>query len=91
CLWVGPDGFHCDDFFRGYQLSAHIREAHGVQGSDKDYVTCKWRSCNRKLNKEHLLRHMESHLGIAYSCDTCRSAFSRRATLNRHKKTCFRP
>ncbi|KAG2741908.1 hypothetical protein P692DRAFT_20851013 [Suillus brevipes Sb2] len=86
-MWSGPYGLHCNDLIRGYQLSAHIREVHGVHGSDKTRVTCHWHSCNMEFNMESLSRHIaEVHLCITYPCDTCGSAFWRRDTLNRHMK-----
>lgn len=85
CMWSEPNGLHCDDFFYGYQLSAHIREVHGVQGSDIKRVPCLWHGCNREMIIQHLPRHMtEIHLGVAYSCNICGAMFSRRNTLHKH-------
>ncbi|KAG2031233.1 hypothetical protein BDR03DRAFT_972936 [Suillus americanus] len=89
CMWVCPTGLHCNALIRGYNLSTHLREAHGLHGSDKSRCWCLWNSCNREFNKESVVRHVEEiHLGIGYSCNQCGAAFSRRDTLNRHSRAC---
>ncbi|KAG2348133.1 hypothetical protein BDR05DRAFT_957782 [Suillus weaverae] len=88
CWWDGEYGLYCDVLFVGSKLSAHLREAHGIHGSDKSLVCCRWRSCNRQFNKESLARHVEEvHMEIVYKCG-CGSAYSRKDTLNRHQKNC---
>ncbi|KAG2369025.1 hypothetical protein BDR07DRAFT_846536 [Suillus spraguei] len=89
CFWVCEhNGLHCNDLIRGHGVSAHLREVHGIHGPDKARVVCRWEHCGRELNKESLARHFEElHLGIAYWCE-CGVPFSRKDTLNRHKKTC---
>lgn len=88
CMWGSSHGgLHCNDLFCGYNLSAHIREAHGIRGSDKSRVICMWDSCNVELSKESLSRHVEEkHLRIVYSCSECAGTYSRRDRLNRHRK-----
>ncbi|OAX30802.1 hypothetical protein K503DRAFT_788231 [Rhizopogon vinicolor AM-OR11-026] len=90
CWWDGQYGLHCNDLFHGNDLSAHLRDAHGIRGADKSFVCCQWDQCNSVMKKESLVRHVEErHLGIAYRCDTCgKKSYSRKDTLNRHKKTC---
>ncbi|KAG2075414.1 hypothetical protein BDR04DRAFT_1150225 [Suillus decipiens] len=86
CLWDVAQGLHCDALIHGNELSTHLREAHGIHGPDNRRVFCLWESCNREFNKESLARHVEEiHLRIAYKCD-CGRIFSRRDTLNRHKR-----
>ncbi|OJA19530.1 hypothetical protein AZE42_06608 [Rhizopogon vesiculosus] len=93
CWWDGEYGLHCNDLFRGNDLSAHLRDVHGIRGADKSPVCCRWNRCNLAMKKESIVRHVEErHLGIAHPCDTCgKKSFSRQDTLNRHKKTCSGP
>ncbi|KAG2145309.1 uncharacterized protein EDB93DRAFT_513224 [Suillus bovinus] len=85
CLWDCSQGLHCNDLIRSYDVSAHLREVHGIHGPDKSPVTCRWQSCNRGLEKETLARHIEEiHVGIVYRCQ-CGDTFSRKDTLNKHK------
>ncbi|KAG2749958.1 hypothetical protein P692DRAFT_20730885 [Suillus brevipes Sb2] len=87
CYWVCANGLRCNALIRGYNLSTHLREVHGVHGSDKSRVPCCWMSCNMELNKESLTRHIEEvHLMIAHQCVSCGATFSRRDTLSRHNK-----
>ncbi|KAG1857882.1 hypothetical protein C8R48DRAFT_269827 [Suillus tomentosus] len=88
CFWHWPQcqDLHCNDFFYGYNLSRHLQEKHGIHGSDKDHVFCLWNSCYLELNKESLTRHVEEkHLKIVHPCG-CGKEFSRRDTLNRHRR-----
>ncbi|KIK41285.1 hypothetical protein CY34DRAFT_29177, partial [Suillus luteus UH-Slu-Lm8-n1] len=86
CLWVGADGLHCDDLIRCYDLDTHLRQVHGVHGSDKDRMLCRWRSCNKELNKENFVRHIEEiHMGIVHTCTACGATFSRKDTLIKHR------
>ncbi|KAG1845321.1 hypothetical protein DFJ58DRAFT_801199 [Suillus subalutaceus] len=88
CMWDVGHGLHCNALIRGHKLSAHLREAHGIRGSDKDRFWCLWNSCNREFNKESLSRHVEEvHMVISYGCG-CGKTYSRRDTLNRHARTC---
>ncbi|KAG1781232.1 kinase-like domain-containing protein [Suillus placidus] len=88
CKWDGPDGLPCRDLIFGHQISYHLREVHGIRGSDKSPVWCMWAGCNKQLNRESLSKHVEEiHLGIVYSCD-CGNAYSRTDILERHRKTC---
>jgi len=88
CMWSIANGLHCNGLIRGHNISSHLREAHGIHGSNKSRVRCTWNDCNREFNKESLSRHVEQvHLGIVYSCD-CGATFSRRVTLNNHRKNC---
>ncbi|KAG2352260.1 hypothetical protein BDR07DRAFT_1389317 [Suillus spraguei] len=88
CFWDCGQGLHCNALICGYDLSKHLREVHGIHGSDKTRVYCLWNSCNKDVNKECLTRHVEEiHMRIVYMCE-CHSTFSRKDTLNNHKKTC---
>ncbi|KAG2035837.1 hypothetical protein BDR03DRAFT_961694 [Suillus americanus] len=88
CMWDCGHGLHCCAIIRGHSLSDHLREAHGIYGSDKTRFWCLWNSCNRESNKDSLVRHIkETHMGIMYVCG-CGSTFSRRDTLNKHNQTC---
>ncbi|KAG2124514.1 hypothetical protein BD769DRAFT_874711 [Suillus cothurnatus] len=88
CMWGYPGGLHCNALFRGHNLSAHLREVHGINGTDKTRFLCQWDSCVREFNKESLVRHVEElHMRIVYSCK-CGNTFSRRDTLNKHRTTC---
>ncbi|KAG2040183.1 hypothetical protein BDR03DRAFT_949297 [Suillus americanus] len=90
CMWdcANHDGTNCNALIRGYNLSAHVREVHGIHGPDKTRVKCKWNHCDRELHKESLARHvLEHHMGVVYECE-CGKAFSRLDILNRHKRTC---
>ncbi|KAG1866124.1 hypothetical protein F4604DRAFT_970802 [Suillus subluteus] len=85
CMWDCGHGLHCNALIHGYNLPAHLREAHGIRGSDNTRVWCLWKSCNREFNKENLSRHVEEvHMGIVYECG-CGSTYTRRDTLNKHK------
>ncbi|KAG1819690.1 uncharacterized protein BJ212DRAFT_1060736 [Suillus subaureus] len=87
-MWDCAHGLYCNALIRGHNLSAHLREVHGIHGTDKTRVICKWKRCDRELHKESLVRHVEeAHMGISHPCE-CGATFSRRDTLNRHKKTC---
>ncbi|KAG1748899.1 uncharacterized protein EDB91DRAFT_1111295 [Suillus paluster] len=88
CMWGYPQGLHCNYLLRGHNMSAHLHEVHGIHGSEKSRVECKWNHCGQELNIESLLRHVELiHMRIAYSCD-CGETFSRGDTLDTHKKHC---
>ncbi|KAG1841122.1 hypothetical protein DFJ58DRAFT_77755 [Suillus subalutaceus] len=88
CMWHCGNGLHCNALIRGHNLSAHLREAHGIEGSDMTRVWCLWNSCNREFNKESLSRHVEEvHMGIVHACG-CGAVFSRKDTLAKHKRTC---
>ncbi|KAG2032693.1 hypothetical protein BDR03DRAFT_969253 [Suillus americanus] len=88
CMWDVAHRLHCNALIRGYNISSHLREVHGIHGSDKCRNMCIWNGCNRELKKESLLRHVEEvHLRIVYSCD-CGNTYSRRDTLNRHQRSC---
>ncbi|KAG2033893.1 hypothetical protein BDR03DRAFT_966423 [Suillus americanus] len=86
-MWDVQPGLHCDALIRGHDLHAHLREAHGIHGSDLTRFFCLWRSCHKELNKESLVHLEEMHLGIRYYRD-CGADFLRRDTLWRHKRTC---
>ncbi|KAG2075442.1 hypothetical protein BDR04DRAFT_41804 [Suillus decipiens] len=89
CMWSVGHGLHCNDLICGKNLSTHLREVHGVHGSDKTRVPCRWNTCNKEVNKESLGRHIEEiHMRVAYKCEQCPKAFSRKDTLNKHKRTC---
>ncbi|KAG2035728.1 hypothetical protein BDR03DRAFT_961390 [Suillus americanus] len=86
CMWDCGYGLHCNALIHGHNLSAHLREAHGIYGSDKTRFWCLWNSCNREFNKESLSRHVEEvHMGIVYQCTGCGSTYTRKDTLNRHR------
>ncbi|KAG2101122.1 hypothetical protein BD769DRAFT_1508391 [Suillus cothurnatus] len=88
CMWNCPGGVHCNDLIRGFELSAHLRETHGIHGSDKSRLWCLWNSCHKEVNKESLVRHVEEiHMRIEHMCG-CGASFSRKDTLNRHRKSC---
>jgi hypothetical protein len=88
CMWSCADGLCCNDLIRGHNLSTHLREVHGIHGTDKTRFECKWNSCNREYYKESLVRHVEEvHMRIVYSCK-CGNRYFRRDTLNKHRKTC---
>ncbi|KAG1736819.1 hypothetical protein EDB19DRAFT_1024344 [Suillus lakei] len=88
CMWGYPHGTYCNALIRGYNLATHLREVHGIHGPDKLRLECKWNGCDRELNKESLVRHVEEcHIGIVFDCK-CGKTFSRKDTLGRHKKTC---
>ncbi|KAG1830563.1 hypothetical protein EV424DRAFT_1375355 [Suillus variegatus] len=75
--------------FLDHELSAHLREYHGIRGGDKLRVRCSWEDCTQELNKENLLRHMKgTHLKVAYSCDTCNKTFTREYNRNSHQAIC---
>jgi serine/threonine protein kinase len=89
CKWSIANGLRCDALIRGHDISSHLPEAHGIHGSDKSRVRCTWNDCNRELNKESLLRHVEEiHLNIVHPCEMCGATFSRRDTLHKHRKMC---
>ncbi|KIK37491.1 hypothetical protein CY34DRAFT_31295, partial [Suillus luteus UH-Slu-Lm8-n1] len=77
----------CNDFVHGYDLSAHLREVHGHNRSDKGRAWCQWNSCNKELNNDCILRHIEEiHLRIVYTCAECGNTFTRRDTLSKHRR-----
>ncbi|KAG1798481.1 uncharacterized protein HD556DRAFT_186200 [Suillus plorans] len=89
CRWRRPGGSHCSYPFLDHELSAHLREYHGIRGGDKLRVRCSWEDCTQELNKENLLRHMKgTHLKVAYSCDTCNKTFTREYNRNSHQAIC---
>ncbi|KAG1845319.1 hypothetical protein DFJ58DRAFT_801181 [Suillus subalutaceus] len=89
CLWSGPDGLRCNYPFLAHELSAHLREYHGIRGADKLRVHCSWNDCNKELNKESLSRHVEErHLRVIYPCDSCNKTFTRQYNLSDHKNNC---
>ncbi|KAG2076200.1 hypothetical protein BDR04DRAFT_1149255 [Suillus decipiens] len=88
CMWDVGYGSHCHTLIDGYGLSAHLRSAHGIRGSDTARVLCRWDCCNREFNKESLTRHIKGvHMRIAYECE-CGRLFSRKYNLNSHKRQC---
>ena len=89
CRWREVYGLHCGSLFCGNNLTAHLRDAHDIHGADKKRVYCLWEGCNTEMNKESIARHVEEkHLMVVYPCGTCRSSFTRRDTLKKHKTTC---
>ncbi|KAG1857883.1 hypothetical protein C8R48DRAFT_269828 [Suillus tomentosus] len=94
CWWdCYAPAMHCNDLICGRDLSYHLQEKHGIYGSDSARVLCQWNSCNSmKLKKESLARHIEEkHMRIVHKCE-CGSTYSRRDSLNKHKRTCpYRP
>ncbi|KAG2107167.1 uncharacterized protein F5147DRAFT_209590 [Suillus discolor] len=89
CRWRRPDGSHCSYPFLDHELSAHLREYHGIRGGDKSRVCCSWEDCTQELNKENLSKHVKgTHLKVAYSCDTCNKTFTREYNRNSHQAIC---
>ena len=88
CQWMGPFG-PCQHEFYGRDLSAHLREVHGLGGAENSPVTCAWHGCTAVLNRGNLARHVKSkHLSIMYPCATCNQRFTRQYNLSQHQTNC---
>lgn len=84
CGWAAG-GVLCNEVLFPKQFSAHLKE-HGVRGNDK--MLCCWVGCHAdKMNKESVLRHVfEVHLELRSECPDCGMTFTRKTSLNNHRK-----
>ncbi|KIM64267.1 hypothetical protein SCLCIDRAFT_115761 [Scleroderma citrinum Foug A] len=84
CAWVVGNACCGLPVFR-HMFPTHLRDYHGITGSDRTQFQCRWVGCGAVMNKESINRHvMEMHLQTRHTCPFCRENFSRRHTLNSH-------
>lgn len=86
CGWV-VGGEACSDVLFPREFSGHLRE-HGVTGDDNAKMSCCWVGCDADpMNRESMLRHVvEVHLELRIECPDCGQTFTRRTTLNNHRR-----
>lgn len=86
CGWVvGVEP--CNEVLFPKQFSAHLK-AHGVRGDDNAKMSCRWVGCDAgQMNKESVLRHVfEVHLELRIECPDCGQTFTRKTSLNNHRR-----
>jgi len=75
--------YTCDcgaEFKSKYHLETHVASIH-----HNERHVCG--ECSKTFTrKDHLVAHMNSHMGIRYSCD-CGATFTQRSSLNKHIKS----
>ncbi|KAI6105016.1 hypothetical protein EV401DRAFT_610325 [Pisolithus croceorrhizus] len=76
----------CSVLFPG-QFSRHLR-VHGVTGNNAAAMSCGWVACDApQMNRGNILRHVfEMHLELRFDCSDCGMSFSRRTSLNNHRR-----
>lgn len=86
CGWI-VSGEPCNNVLFPDQFSGHLA-THGVQGNNMTKMLCCWVGCNAPImKKESLLRHVfEVHLELRFECPDCGMNFTRKASLNNHRK-----
>lgn len=85
CGWV-VCGEPCNSVLFPNEFSAHLR-AHGVRGGGNAKMSCCWVGCTEQMNTECVVRHvLEVHLELRYECPDCGRTFSRKTSLNNHRK-----
>ncbi|KAI6154607.1 hypothetical protein BKA82DRAFT_1005653 [Pisolithus tinctorius] len=86
CGWV-VGGEPCNDVLFPEQFSGHLR-AHGISGGDTTTVSCRWVACDApQMKRENMLRHVfEVHLELRFECTDCGLSFTRKNSLNNHRK-----
>ncbi|OJA20838.1 hypothetical protein AZE42_02501 [Rhizopogon vesiculosus] len=73
-------------------MLSHLKKKHGVCGSEKDEVECRWaifhsgsrQVCRGKFQRGHTPRHIASHLHLRAFCLHCDKNFSRSDQLGQH-------
>ncbi|KAI6025455.1 hypothetical protein EDC04DRAFT_241295 [Pisolithus marmoratus] len=86
CGWV-VGGAPCGHVLFPAEFSEHLR-AHGVSGNDATRVPCRWVACDSpQMGRGNLLRHVfEVHLELRFECPDCGMSFTRRNSLNNHRR-----
>ncbi|KIJ11286.1 hypothetical protein PAXINDRAFT_84709, partial [Paxillus involutus ATCC 200175] len=76
-LWIKGDKSWIND---------HIQKWHGGKpGGDKVEVDCRWSTCQKKMLKESISRHVVTiHLGEKWKCQGCREEIVRKDAYERH-------
>ncbi|KIK84614.1 hypothetical protein PAXRUDRAFT_832004 [Paxillus rubicundulus Ve08.2h10] len=76
-LWIKGDKSYIND---------HIQKWHGGKaGGDKLRVECRWSTCQKKMFKESIARHVVTcHLGEKWKCQGCREEIVRKDAYERH-------
>jgi len=97
CRWLQQDGKSpCGQRFPDrMEVVKHLNHVHGVNGTAKCKITCRWLPrntsgvCNRQIRRSSVSRHVNIHLGQTFSCSYlgCRKSYSRRDSLKKHMKT----
>ncbi|KAI6154605.1 hypothetical protein BKA82DRAFT_158464 [Pisolithus tinctorius] len=87
CGWV-VGGEPCNDVLFPEQFSGHLT-THGIRGNGTTNMLCCWVGCNApKMKKESVLRHVfEVHLELRFECPDCGLSFTRKTSLNHHRKS----
>ncbi|KIM60864.1 hypothetical protein SCLCIDRAFT_1216379 [Scleroderma citrinum Foug A] len=96
CCWLGQDGKSpCGQKFSDrMKVLKHLNHVHGVNGSARRDITCRWlpRSassvCGRHLKRSNVSRHVDVHLGQTILCPYlgCGKSYSRGDSLRKHMK-----
>lgn len=86
CGWV-VSGEPCNAVLFPRDFSRHLRD-HGVRGNNAAAISCGWVACdNPQMNRGNVLRHVfEVHLELRFECPDCGMSFSRRNSLNNHRR-----
>ncbi|KAI6039859.1 hypothetical protein EDC04DRAFT_2602933 [Pisolithus marmoratus] len=87
CRWILANGMPCNEWVKGKDFSAHLRDRHGVDGTPSSQHRCCWEGCQeRAFNRDCLIRHLkEQHLHWRWPCPTCEQDFTRKNTMFDHR------
>ncbi|KAI5987651.1 hypothetical protein EDD15DRAFT_2292245 [Pisolithus albus] len=98
CLWL-PRGGDSPCGHRVYsrnELVEHLNYSHGVNGSAKQQIQCRWAIdannmivCGREVHRANFSRHIDTHLRTTFSCPHpgCAKSYCRLDVLRKHLKT----
>lgn len=66
----------------------HLTRIHNVvlKGKSGDSACCKWLGCSSSLQRNGLVRHFQTHLGLRWLCSVCKTAYTRQDSVGFHAR-----
>ncbi|KAG6332837.1 hypothetical protein ID866_6254, partial [Astraeus odoratus] len=99
CCWLAKENaVPCGQIFPSRKdLIEHLNREHGVNGTAKRDIICRWfphaasKICGQPLRRSGFPRHVDVHRGskVRFPCSYpgCGKSYSRRDVLNNHVKS----